>query len=208
MFQVMSSPFHIARRTRAHPHHPLANQVRLASQKQQSRSRGWPRLSERDRERMETARAVAREIVGERARAGASSAEASVSEAGEAETPALVAPTAVPSAALPPRGRVLVLDDLTTSVDARTLVHLGAKLAERGFDVVGRGDDQDEAAAAIELLAGARHALGLGRAEEEETQANLQSFLDEQPELDALILVSRAQDESEHLYRVFVRGKR
>jgi hypothetical protein len=100
---------------------------------------------------------------------------------------------------------VLVLDDLTSSADARVLALLGERLSARGFTVVGREADETAAASAVELLAGARHALGLGRADEPDTQASLQRFLDRAADLDALILVSRSEEESEHLYRVFVK---
>jgi hypothetical protein len=120
------------------------------------------------------------------------------------EGPAAGEPTPQRSSAPEARGRVLVLDDLTTAVDARAVNQLRARLLERAFQVV--GDEVEPAPDAVELLAGARHALGLGRAEEPETQAALQGFLDQTADLAALILVSRAEDEGEHLYRVFVRG--
>ena len=116
-------------------------------------------------------------------------------------------PLAAARAELPKRGRVLVIDDVTTAVDARVLALLRARLSERGFRVAGGQEGgPEEAAAAVELLAGARHALGLGRAEEAATQASLQRFLDRSTDLDALILVSRSEEEREHLYRVFARA--
>jgi hypothetical protein len=116
---------------------------------------------------------------------------------------------------LPEGGRVLVLDDVTSAVDPRAAGALGERLARSGYRVVGgapapvAGAEAHEAAAddAVELLAGARHALGLGRADEPATQASLQRFLEQRAELDALVLVSRAEGEREHLYRVFVKRR-
>jgi hypothetical protein len=115
-------------------------------------------------------------------------------------------PGDVAGAVLPPRGRVLVLDDLATGVDGRVLAHLRVRLAEKGFRVVGEEGDASAAAGAVELLALARKAVGLGRAEEAETQAGLQAFLESAADLDAVILVSRTGEGGEHAYRVFLRA--
>jgi hypothetical protein len=133
----------------------------------------------------------------------ARSVEEPVESGEESPAPGEAAP-AVPAA---PRGRVLVLDDVTTSVDPRVLALLREKMAQRGFTVVGRETDDTAAASAVELIAAARMTIGLGRADEPETQTALQRFLDGTPDLAALVLVSRAADEQEHLYRVFVRGE-
>jgi len=102
---------------------------------------------------------------------------------------------------LPPRGRVLVLEDVASGVDARVLALLESRLRARAFRVVG---DEEDSAQAVELLASARHALGIGRADEPATQAALQGFLDGSADLAALILVSRADEGGEHCYRVFL----
>ncbi|MSR61244.1 MAG: hypothetical protein EXS08_02185 [Planctomycetes bacterium] len=176
--------------------------------------RAWPSLSPRERKVLDLAQGVAEDLGGEE--------EAQPAPAGPSEAPTGAgdehagsdAEPLVPALAehpLPPRGRVLVLDDLTTQVDARVLALLREKLLARGFRVVGEAGGMDDATAegaTVELLAGARVALGLGRADEAETQANLQHFLDQQSELDALILVSRTGDEQEHLYRVLARKAR
>ncbi len=107
----------------------------------------------------------------------------------------------------PSAGRILVLDDLATSVDPRALELLERALAERGFTVVGNEPGEEAQARAVELIAAARHAIGLGRLDETETQDALQAFLDASTELDGLILVSRAEDEHSHVYRVLVRGE-
>jgi hypothetical protein len=93
-----------------------------------------------------------------------------------------------------------VLDDVTTRVDDRVIGLLHERLAERGFTVAAEAED------GVELLASARHAMGLGRADEPDTQTSLQRFLDGSTEVDAIVLVSRTEDEKDHLYRVFVRA--
>ena len=165
----------------------------------------WSSLSARERKLVELAEGVAEDLGGKEGEGSpAASAELSPPSTSSKEEAVASAPPVEPEAGVfPPHGRVLVLDDLTTSVDARVLALLRTRLGERGYTVVGQGADE---AAAVELLAGARHALGLGRAEEPETQGNLQRFLDRTADLDALILVSRSDQESEHLYRVFVRS--
>jgi len=113
-----------------------------------------------------------------------------------------------PVSASAPRGRVLVLEDLNAPADSKATAQLCGKLAERGFEVVGDEADPDAAARAVELLASARHALGIGTADEAETQVALQRFLDATPELDALIVLSQDADgpgASAQLYRVFTR---
>jgi serine/threonine protein kinase len=200
--------------------------------------RAWSSLNESERKVLDLAQGVTEDLGGDENEA-LRSLEGSLGEdllaegADEsvADRLADTAETATPPAplpaevALPERGRVLVLDDMTTSVDARVLALLGSRLTGRGFAVVGQGptadaapdaapagiEDAAEGAADVELLAGARHALGLGRADEPETQAALQAFLDQSPALDALILVSRgevsrSEPGGEHLYRVFVKG--
>jgi serine/threonine protein kinase len=177
----------------------------------------WTSLSESERKLVDLAEGVASDLGLEQSDGDAGSA--SVPSSGPAPSDAAAAreasgadaslSIAVPG--LPARGRVLVLDDVTTAVDPRVVAFLRTRLAERGFTVA--GSDSGEAGATeiaasetVELLAGARHALGLGRAEEPATQASLQRFLDRDTALDALIVVSRAEDEREHLYRVFVRA--
>jgi len=160
--------------------------------------RAWPSLSARERKVVDLAQGVAEDLGG--AESPAPAVESAPEPAPSAAEPVVPALADHP---LPPRGRVLVLDDLTTQVDARVLALLREKLRARGFRVVGESGEGAEAdPAAVELQAGARIAIGLGRADEPVTQANLQHFLDQQAELDALILVSRTEDEREHLYRV------
>jgi len=176
------------------------------------------RLPERDRQVVELAQGVADDL-------GASSAEAEPATLADgapttegeldldAEAAGLlqaeVGPPAADAAAVatPPepapasRGRVLVLDD-PTGVDARVLALLRSKLVERHFTIVG---SEGDAETAVEELAGARVALGLGHPEDPETQGALQRFLDATPTLAALMVVSRSEPDGEHVYRVFVR---
>jgi serine/threonine protein kinase len=169
------------------------------------KQRAWSSLTERERKVVDLAQGVAEDLGGEETASAPPAGSVPARSARGAKT-APGEPRAVPEAdVLPPHGRVLVLDDLTSSADARVLALLGERLSARGFTVVGREADEAAAASAVELLAGARHALGLGRADEPETQASLQRFLDLAADLDALILVSRSEEESEHLYRVFVK---
>jgi len=200
----LTSAFVLAGRHRA-AREVVAHELRArpaSSQKQRS----WSSLSERERKVVDLAEGVAEDLGSEESRGTApmrNEAHLSTREG----TSAPGEPQAMPEAGvLPPHGRVLVLDDLTTSVDDRVLALLGTRLSARGFTVVGQETDEAAAASAVELLAGARHALGLGRADESETQASLQRFLDRTAGLDALILVSRSQEETEHLYRVFVKA--
>jgi serine/threonine protein kinase len=198
---LASGAFVFAGRARAH-HADAFERARFESSPAKRR---WKSLSGNERKLVEVAEGVADDLGAGEVEAVEATPPASAPgarSAGSAE-PAV----ASGSARLPARGRVLVLDDMTTSVDARVLALLRTRLAERGFQVVGDEDDGEAAAGAVEVLAGARHALGLGRAEEAEAQGNLQRFLDVTPELEALILVSRSEQESEHLYRVFVKGQ-
>lgn len=169
-----------------------------------SAQHSWRRLSGDERKLVDLAQGVAEDLgSGE---TEAVEAPASLAVSAGSDDGASAEPTPVPEVVLPPRGRVLVLDDMTATVDGRVLALLRTRLGERGFTVVGNEGDEGAAATAVELLAGARHALGLGRADEPETQASLQRFLDQAAELEALILVSRSEAESEHLYRVFVKA--
>jgi hypothetical protein len=199
-----TSTFVLAGRHRSAARDVAAHELRQRPARQPQRS--WSSLSEKERKLVQLAEGVAEDLGSEESpsgpRAGVPAAPRS-----SAPGPAPAEPQADPGAGvLPPHGRVLVLDDLTTSVDPRVLALLRTRLGERGFTVVGQEGDEVAAASAVELLANARHALGLGRADEPETQASLQRFLDEASDLDALILVSRAEEESEHLYRVFVKA--
>ncbi len=184
-------------------------------------ARLWTSLSESERKLVDLAEGVASDL----------GLEETTGDAGVASVPTSSTPSSGPAPSgaaavreasgadaslraavpgLPARGRVLVLDDVTTAVDPRVLAFLRTGLAERGFTVAGSEEDgasETVASQTVELLAGARHALGLGRAEEPATQASLQRFLDSSTNLDALIVVSRAEDEREHLYRVFVRAQ-
>jgi hypothetical protein len=167
--------------------------------------RAWTRLSQHERALVDFAQGVSEDFP---------PAEDAASNRGDDESPVLdashAAPTdreaAGPLGKLPSRGRVLVLEDVTSPVDPRALAALHEKLRQRKFAVVGEEPEQSpEAAAAVELLAAARHALGIGRPEEAATQTALQRFLDQSPDLAALILVSRTDDGTEQVYHVFVR---
>ncbi len=207
---VLTSAFLFAGRARAHRwagHEAVVHRVAAAPERTRKS------LSDREQKLVDLAQGVVQDLGAARQAEPAGALPAESADAGPNSTiPAADGPdfaplsAAGPSGALPARGRVLVLDDVTTAVDARVLAHLRANLASRGFGLVGREDDEGAASAAVELLAGARHALGLGRADEPETQLNLQRFLDQSADLDALILVSRSDDEREHFYRVFVRA--
>jgi serine/threonine protein kinase len=191
------------RAARARAHEVAAIETRARSIPPPKRP--WSSLSARDKKLVDLAEGVAKDL-GDDPDASAAPAVVVPPSRGERESAAHEAPAGPESGLLPPHGRVLVLDDLTTDVDERVLALLRSRLGSRGFRVVGEEGDEAAAAAAVELLAGARHALGLGRADEPDTQASLQRFLDQTLELDALILVSRGEKESEHLYRVFVKA--
>ena len=188
------------------------HRVRFA-ESQPVAQRSWKSLSDHERRVMDLAEGVVGDFGVEEveqepaasATEGASAAPARVAsnppEGSEAHGEPL-------SAALPARGRVLVLEDVASGVDERVVALLRTRLRERAFALVGDEDGEPEAGQAVELLASARHTLGIGRAEEPETQTALQGFLEAHPDLAALILVSRAEEGGEHCYRVFVRGAR
>lgn len=166
----------------------------------------WVRnLSEHDRKAVELARQVIDEVpIGTPVRAPLSAGEPeAVAREVLAEVvsdPIRRAEPAAETSASP--SRVLVLDDLTSGVDDSVVDQLRSRLDLRGYAIVGAGPD---AADEVEVIAAARHAFGLGRADEPETQAALQRFLDGRSDLDALIVVSREAPEGEHLFRVLVR---
>jgi serine/threonine protein kinase len=171
--------------------------------------RAWNSLTPAERRYLELAQGVIAEVGGAdavldpeyEARAAAGSMDPAASATHDhAHAAAVEILPGPPTAGLPPRGRVLVLDDVTTRVDDRVIGLLHERLAERGFTVAAEAED------GVELLASARHAMGLGRADEPDTQTSLQRFLDGSTEVDAIVLVSRTADEKDHLYRVFVRA--
>jgi len=187
---------------RAHRHSEPRLVITESSPRQERAVRAWSSLDERERRIVSLAEDVAADLDGTPEPAVDEDAVEVVPVA-DPEVPAEVLPA---QGVLPPRGRVLVLDDVTTGVSSRTLAVLRTRLAEGGYAVVGLETEGDAALRAVELLATARNAAGLGRADEAETQTRLQRFLDAEEGLDALILVSKAEAEEEHLYRVFVRG--
>ncbi|HEX6883402.1 MAG TPA: hypothetical protein VF530_08470, partial [Planctomycetota bacterium] len=179
----------------------LERHVSQASQRS-APERAWSSLSERERRVVDLAEGVVGDLgLGDEA-------------APAAPLPVLAEPAAPPApetdgaplaSGLPARGRVLVLEDVASGVDARVLALLESRLRTRAFRVVG-DEDGGDSAATVELMASARHALGIGRADELATQAALQDFLDGSADLAALILVSRADEGGEHCYRVFLRA--
>lgn len=206
LFVLASGAVLLAGRSRDHR---WARDEAIVRQVAAAPERAWSSLSEREQKLVDLAQGVAEDFgaVSQVDPAAAPAGGEPVSPPELAGTPDST-PLLATGGALPARGRVLVLDDVTRAVDARVLARLRGQLVTRGFDLVGREDEGGGAGenAAVELLAAARHALGLGRADEPETQANLQLFLDQSGDLDALILVSRSEDEREHVYRVFVRA--
>ncbi len=78
---------------------------------------------------------------------------------------------------------------------------LARALASNGFEVLGEDDDELD----IELVAGVRHAVGLGSPDDSDALGRLQSFLDDQAELDAVIWVSCPEERSQSLDCVVVR---
>ena len=74
-------------------------------------------------------------------------------------------------------------------------------LTSNGFEVLGEDDDELD----IELVAGVRHAVGLGTPDDSDALGRLQSFLDDQAELDAVIWVSCPGEHSQSLDCVVVR---
>jgi len=97
--------------------------------------------------------------------------------------------------------RILVLEDETTAIDTSALSALEHALASNGFEVLGEDDDELD----IELVAGVRHAVGLGTPDDSDALGRLQSFLDDQAELDAVIWVSCPEERSQSLDCVVVR---
>lgn len=168
--------------------------------------RAWSSLDERERRVLDLAQGVVGDLglAEEPPPAPQPRADAAPREPAPPRTPPADGDPLAPD--LPPRGRVLVLEDVASGVDARVLALLESRLRARAFRVVGDEEEGVDPAEAVELLASARHALGIGRADEPATQAALQGFLDASADLAALILVSRADEGGEHCYRVFLRG--
>jgi hypothetical protein len=184
--------------------------ARAVERAERAAAPAWSSLNERERRVLALAQGVAADLRADD-EAPVASAEVLLGRALAERAPDEPSPAAAPTdeppvGSLPAHGRVLVLEDVTTGVDERVLALLRARLRERSFRVVGEEQDESAAAGAVELLASARHALGLGRADEAETQAALQRFLEDSADLSGLIVVSRASDDGEHVYRVFVRS--
>jgi hypothetical protein len=162
--------------------------------------RDWPSLSEPERALVDLAQGVAEDLT----------VEEPASEPLADPTPSGGGQDVVPAPklnALPARGRVLVLEDVTSGVDRRVLSYLAERLRQKSYSVVGGElEDGADSNATVELLAEARHALGIGRPDEPLTQMALQGFLDRTADLAALILVSRNDAETGHTYHVFVRS--
>jgi hypothetical protein len=199
LFALLFGAFAVGAREHGHAR-ALERRVRLASERRLA-ERQWSSLSERERRVLDLARDVTVDLA---------PAEAEAGPDGGGQEPLALAPEESPApetstAGLPVRGRVLVLPDLSTSVDERVVARLESRLRARSFRVVGDEREEPAAAEAVELLANARHALGIGRAEEPETQAALQRFLEGAADLGGLILVSRSEESGEHCYRVFLR---
>jgi serine/threonine protein kinase len=176
---------------------PVPRPVRLASQ---PAGDTWlQNLSEHDRRTIELARLVTDGVALEDGQERAPRTAAPLGRAPEL-TPAL-RESKDPGAPAP---RILVLDDLTSGVDGNVVEELREKLELRGYSILGTAPDAE---GEVDTIASARHAFGLGRADEPETQAALQRFLDGRSDLDALIVVSREAPEGEHLFRVLVRDE-
>ena len=106
---------------------------------------------------------------------------------------------------MPPasNGRVLVLEDHGDDVDRMTIAALERALVGGGFEIAGQ--DPATEARDVHLFAGARHAVGLGTLEDVETHARLQSFLNAEPALDAIVWVGGGDEPEKPQYRVLVR---
>jgi serine/threonine protein kinase len=195
---LVCAAFALGGREAAHAR-AFERRTRLAHDRIEPR-RAWSHLSEPERRVLDLAEGVARDLV--------PTQETNTPDFRASATPAAETAAASPvQADLPAGGRVLVLEDVTTSVDPRVLALLRSRLAERAYRVVGEESEEPAAAEGVELLAHARHVLGLGRADEPETQRALQDFLDSTRDLAGLILVSRAEEGGEHCYRVFLRDR-
>ena len=59
----------------------------------------------------------------------------------------------------------------------------------------------------IGLLAGARHAVGLGSPRDGDAVLRLQSYLDERTELDAILWLAATDGDDAPIYRVLVRSE-
>ena len=102
-------------------------------------------------------------------------------------------------------GRVLVLEDPTSSVETETVLAVEHALAKNGFEVVG-GLGQ-AGTTDVRLIAGARHAIGLGNPSDGDAVLRLQGFLDEEAELDAILWLAHSDEDDAALYRVLVRSE-
>ena len=100
---------------------------------------------------------------------------------------------------------MLVLEDQGSSVHAATVAAVEHALAQRGFAVVGAEAEISERD--IRLMAGARHAVGLGNAADDEAVLRLQSFLDEEQALAAILWLAQSEDDDGPFYRVLVRSE-
>ncbi len=125
---------------------------------------------------------------------------------------------AAPMPLLPPAGLVLVLDDLPASAPPERIEavsQLRARLRMARYALLGCARDGASAVepellasatAEVELLAGARAAVGLADPSDPEAVQRLSAFLREQgSDLDAILWIGRADDDSPIQTRVFAR---
>jgi hypothetical protein len=110
---------------------------------------------------------------------------------------------------LPTVGTVLVLDDLDAN-DGNTLGHdICARLRSAQYAVIGdRSEDIDTSESDIELLAGARAAVGLSDPGDDEAVARLTTFLREQNDsLDAILWIGHAGENQPPRSRAITRDE-
>ncbi len=123
-----------------------------------------------------------------------------VASAQPADPSAPVAPAALPRIE-GPRARVLLV--LEGDEDEALARRLERELAGRGVELLALGraaeDDADEV---VRLTAGARHALGLARPEDGESDERLRVFLADEPALAGVVWVARPDDAGARLVRV------
>ncbi|HEX9794091.1 MAG TPA: hypothetical protein VGC54_08920, partial [Planctomycetota bacterium] len=86
--------------------------------------------------------------------------------------------------------RLVLLDDAPSS-DAEALDALYADLEDDGVQLLGRRGENAREADELGLVAGARHAAGVGSPEDAAARERLQAFLAEHPEVDGVLWIGR-----------------
>lgn len=104
-----------------------------------------------------------------------------------------------------PIGRILLLEDLVTPDETEILASVREALADMDLTVLGTPESVNDPLD-IELMSGARHAVGLASIDDPEAQQRLQDFLDGRDDLDAILWIGPAPTGSDPIYELFVRS--